>query len=282
MRRVRKHVITLILMNRNNLLKSCRLVDQLIKHPSFELKSVSIDTSKQLSHEFSSRVNNSMNYRFNDVFTDGMTFPSKSGKLFFASILGVGGMFLFNFATDNNPQTFQRTLHYHLPFSALMISLWGGAYVGMEVARFGQGNPNYRLLGGAPRLAVGCTLLGIGSLNLFESMYDPWRGYRTLGVSYLSLILIDAIYHKMKMTPSFYFPWRCGFNVLMLGSFLFAYSKGHQIENSAEEILMKAAVDARNMKETEAWEVPAWMKKTMMLPIPSENVKDNTDKQLNK
>merc|ERR1712048_1017 len=104
----------------------------------------------------------------------------------------IEGIFLSVNACTFSPLIFEMFMPYHLKYSGLVLTWWGGTYWGLNVTRYGPLSKaewsNARAVGGAALVFAGAA-----SLILADgvSNWGPWPSYWLLVATYSGMAAFD-------------------------------------------------------------------------------------------
>merc|ERR1712039_38798 len=142
------------------------------------------------------------------IFGDPMSSTPPSARHVFYSCVVIEGIFLCVNACTFSPLIFEMFMPYHLKYSGLVITWWGGTYWGLNVCRYG---PLEKKTWNAARAVAGVVLVFAGTASLIfadgVANLGPWPSYWLLIVSYSGMAAFDVALHKQHMVPPWVLRW---------------------------------------------------------------------------
>lgn len=191
-------------------------------------------------------LSNTHQWKMQRIFGDPMSSTPPSAKHLFYSCGVIEGLFLSVNIITMSPFIFEMCMPYHLKYTGLILSWWGGTYVGMNVARYG---PLTQPFWYGARAAIGFAfvILGFSGMALADGIpgapkLGPWPSYGVLMTSFCGLAIFDIALHRRQMIPPWLLKWKMGISGLIIASLLLGIVKGRYLEYHARDLIMAQAL----------------------------------------
>lgn len=184
---------------------------------------------------------NSHHWRMMRLLGDPGSKTPPSAAHVFCSCGFIEGIFLCVNAVTFSPFLFEIAMPYHLKYTALVISWWGGVYWGLNVVQYG---PLAGGLGTAVRTAAGLVLVacGVSALILADgTSLGPWPSYWVLIGAYSAMAAFDVGLHRKQLIPVWLLKWKLGLSTVIVLSLVFGVLKGKWLERNARQLIMDAS-----------------------------------------
>lgn len=167
--------------------------------------------------------------------------PPSAAHLFFSCGI-IETIFLMINMTTFSPLTFEMFLRYHLKYTALVISFWGGTYWGLTIARQGP-FPGRAWMGVRTTVGVLLMLTGVTSLVLADNLGNKgvWMCYWVLIGAYSGMAAFDLFLHNQHLIPPWLLKYKGFVSVVIILSLVFGVFKGKYLEKNAMALIMEAA-----------------------------------------